>query len=286
MNALSSPVKILLLSFLIVTTSSSLLFSQSAEDSSEHDKKWSFYGYWGYNRGWFSTSTIHFVGANYDFTLQDVVAKDRQTPFAVDVYLNPTKFTILQYNYRLGFFVDQHWDVSLGVDHMKYVMYQGQSASIRGEIIDSGTRFDGTYDDETIELVSDFLMFEHTDGLNYVNAELRRFDEWKDFGNISINLTEGAGFGVMIPRTNTTLLRKERYDEFHLAGFGCGAMVGINLTFWNRFFLQSELKTGFIYMPDIRTTHDKQDRADQHFFFLQSNVVIGVLLRPFAKSSN
>ncbi|NQV52859.1 MAG: hypothetical protein HQ500_06730 [Flavobacteriales bacterium] len=270
----------LLIPVLLLFLLSSNGWSQTTESSDEVLRKGQFYFYWGYNRGWFSHSDIHFAGDDYDFTLYDVVAKDRQTPFQVDVYLNPKKVAIPQYNIRLGYFLNEHWDISIGEDHMKYVMFQDQMASISGSIANSGTPYDGTYADEDIRLVSDFLMFEHTDGLNYVNAELRRYDQLKDFGKISINLTEGAGFGIMIPRSNTTLLLKERYDEFHVAGFGFGALAGLNVTFWDRVFLQPEFKAGYIQMPDIRTTHSKVDRADQHFFYVQSNVVLGVLFGP------
>ena len=35
--------------------------------------------YWGWNRGYFSNSDIHFSGEGYDFILEDVIANDRQT---------------------------------------------------------------------------------------------------------------------------------------------------------------------------------------------------------------
>ena len=40
-------------------------------------------------------------------------------------------------------------------------------------------------------------------------------------------------------------------------------------------FIQEEAKYGFIHMPDISTTYDPADRAKQHFFFMQYNVVFG-----------
>jgi len=53
-------------------------------------------------------------------------------------------------------------------------------------------------------------------------------------------------------------------------------MVGLNTTFFRYFFLQSEMKGGFINMPDIRTTDNITDRASQQFFFAQWNVTFGV----------
>lgn len=78
-----------------------------------------------------------------------------------------------------------------------------------------------------------------------------------------------------MPKTNCTLLDNARYDEFHLAGFGMGIMAGLNLEIYKYFFIQSEFKSGYINMPDIRTTMDPVDRADQQFVFAQWNVVFG-----------
>ena len=61
----------------------------------------------------------------------------------------------------------------MGTDHMKYVVVENQTAVISGEIAESISRFDGTYDNDKILLSPDFLHFEHTDGLNYWNIEVR-----------------------------------------------------------------------------------------------------------------
>ena len=77
---------------------------------------------------------------------------------------------------------------------------------------------------------STFLKFEHTDGLNYINLDLRRQHEISAFKNVSINLIEGIGGGVIIPKSNVTLINNERYDEFHFAGFGLNGIFGLNVT--------------------------------------------------------
>ena len=162
---------------------------------------------------------------------------------------------------------------------MKYVMRNNQTVNIDGTI-NVGGDFDGTYDNDNIVLTEDFLLFEHTDGLNYVNVEVSRFDNldnWLKFPvkNIDINLTEGVGIGVLYPKTNTTLLGKERYDEFHVSGYGISAHVGLNITFFKHFFIQSNVKVGYINMKDIRTTASTRDSASQHFTFFENMYVFG-----------
>ncbi len=241
--------------------------------------KGKFFLYWGWNRANYSNSDIHFTGKNYDFTLHDVKAKDRQTPFSFNDYFNPGRITIPQNNYRIGYFLKENYTISIGVDHMKYVMVPNQTVKIDGKI-NEGTSYDRDYNNDDIVLAEDFLKLEHTDGLNYVNVEFRRFDEIGHyFGinhkNFQINLTEGFGAGILYPRTDVTLLNKERHDEFHIAGWGASAVVGLDLTFFKYFFIQSDLKFGYINMPDVRTTIDPTDGATQSFTFFQRNILIG-----------
>jgi len=157
---------------------------------------------------------------------------------------------------------------------MKYVVDSNQIVTMKGDIQNSGTDYDGVYDD-AIVLASDLLLLEHTDGLNYINIELRRVDELKLFNKVSVNLMEGVGLGLMIPKTNASLLNNPRYDEFHSAGYGVNAVVGLQINLGKYFFILSELKEGFINMPDIRTTLSPIDKASQNFFFGQTNIVFG-----------
>ncbi len=243
-------------------------------------RKGKLYMYWGWNQAQFTKSDIRFHGDNYDFTLDNVIGRERQSPLDLKVYLNPTTLTIPQVNYRIGYFLNDHYDISFGVDHMKYVMKQDQTVKISGYLRQTGSRYDGTYTGQDIVLREDFLTFEHTDGLNYLNFEVNRYDKIADLSkiklkNIEINLTEGISLGAMMPKTNTKLLQNKRYDEYHFAGYGIGAKIGLNVTFGRHFFVQSDMKGGFINMPDIRTTESPSDRAAQHFFFWQGNILFG-----------
>ncbi len=250
--------------------------SQVISNEVSINRKGQFHVYWGWNVSWYTDSDITFKGEDYEFTLDDVEAFDRPTPFNAHDYFNPAQITIPQFNFRLGYFFHENYNVSLGFDHMKYVVKPYQTVTMNGEIQNSGTDYDGIYNNVEQAINKDFLRFEHTDGLNYVNLEVRRFDEIYATKDITFNLTEGFGAGLLIPRTNTTLLGKERYDEVHTSGYGLGAVVGVNVTFFERYFIQSEFKGGYINMQNIRTTQSDVDEAQQDFFFTQFNVVFGV----------
>jgi len=262
------------------------MFAQDVDDAPKSKKegnKGKIYVIWGWNRGYYSDSDITFKGDDYNFTLHDVVAHDKVTPFSYRKYINPKNVTIPQTNYRIGYFFHDNYTISIGVDHMKYVMQSYQTVKIDGTIA-NGTKYDGVYANDDILLTDDFLTFEHTDGLNYINLEVNRFDNLNellkfDTGFMEVNLTEGIGGGILFPRTNTKLMEQERYDEFNVAGYGLSAKVGLNLTFWNHLFLQSDYKFGYINMDNIRTTASTSDSASQHFTFFEMTFMLGYRFR-------
>lgn len=250
--------------------------------------KGKFFVSWGGNRENYSKSDVRFWGKDYDFTVNNMVAHDKPKGYHID-YINPARMTIPQTNFRMGYFLNDHYSIAIGVDHMKYVMSQNQFANVQGNInlpsSDAGSVYNGAYNNVPVQMTEAFLQYEHTDGLNYVNTEFSRHDnisslfKIKNTDKIQINLTEGIGAGVLFPKTNTTLLGKARHDDYHVSGYGISLKTGINFTFFKYFYLQGELKGGYINMPDIRTTENSSDRASQEFFFLQRIISIGGIFK-------
>jgi hypothetical protein len=241
------------------------------------------YIFWGGNRDSYTNSDIHFKGNNYDFTLYDVAAVDKPKGWHID-YINPSRMTIPQTNFRLGYFINDHYNISIGVDHMKYVMVQDQSVRISGNY---PAAYNLTVINNGVVNLSDesFLTFEHTDGLNYVNSEFSRVDDIsklfkiKDTDKFQISLTEGVGGGVLYPKTNVMLMGQPRHDDYNVAGYGVSVKAGLNLTFFKYFFIQAELKGGYINMPNIKTTFDNSDSASQHFMFFQRVIAFGGIFK-------
>lgn len=264
----------------------SIGFSQDIKPISgkytDHNKG-KMYFYWGGNRESYTNSDIHFKGADYDFTLYDVAAQDKPKGWHID-YINPSRMTIPQTNFRLGYYLNDHYNISIGVDHMKYVMVQNQSARITGTYPNS---YNSTVINNGVVDLTDesFLTFEHTDGLNYINTEFSRVDDISklfrinDTDKIQISLTEGAGAGILYPKTNVMLMGQPRHDDFNVAGYGVSAKAGLNLTFFKYFFIQAELKGGFIDMPNIKTTFNNADSASQHFMFFQRVIAFGGIFK-------
>ena len=265
--------KNLLIALLAVTSYS---FAQTPQNHiSENSRKGKLYFYWGWNGASYSKSNISFRGNDYSFTLKNVKAEHRQSKFSVDKYLNPGNMTIPQYNFRVGYYFTNNWDVSFGIDHMKYVVKQGSAAKISGTINNTDSNYNGGYYNDDITIQEGFLEFEHTDGLNFANFDIRHTNQIIDANKVKFNLTKGVGAGLLYPKTNAVLLNNERYDDFNVAGYGISAVAGVNIVFFKRFFIQSEIKGGYINLPNIRTTLSSADSASQSFFFFQRNILIG-----------
>jgi len=277
---------ILFVGFILSQTYGQQTNSEQTRYTSENKGK--IFIYWGGNRGNYSKSDITFKGKDYDFTLNNVIAHDKPKGYSSD-YVNPERMTIPQTNFRLGYFISDHYNVSIGLDHMKYVVTQDQLSNISGSInlpeTETGASFNGVYVNKPIRLTEDFLTFEHTDGLNYINIGVARVDDVsKVFGIkntdvFQINLTEGISGGLLYPKTNAAILGKKRHDDFHISGYGLSLKGGLNFTFFKYFFIQGELKGGYINMNDIRTTQYPEDRASQHFFFLERIIAVGAIFR-------
>lgn len=277
--------KNLLLSFTLVLFSLNV-FAQEAikiQDKYTAHNKGKFFVSWGGNRETYSKSDIQFKGTDYDFTIYDVSAKDRPKGWHID-YINPGRMTIPQTNFRMGYFINDHYSIAIGVDHMKYVMNQDITVNYTGNYPNRNSYGEAVGNNQVL-LTEDFLTFEHTDGLNYVNTEVSRHDDIsklfniQDTDKVQVNLTEGVGVGFLYPKTNAKLLGKERHDDFHVAGYGASIKVGLNITFFKHFYIQTELKGGYINMPDIQTTFSNSDSASQEFFFFQKIIAFGGIFR-------
>lgn len=245
------------------------------------EKKGTLFFYWGYNRSWFSESNLHFTGPDYDFTLYDLKATDRPTPFGKK-YFKLSTFTIPQYNYRLGYHINDRLVISGGIDHMKYVIEPIQPTTISG-VIKNGIsgNYGGAYLNEAIDLHPDLLQFEHTDGLNLVSLDFEYlqplFAAWKN--RLSFYWNTGFGGFWMVAKTRAIVLGDGLDNDFHVAGYSMAAKTGPRIEFKSRVFLQTELKGGYASLPSVLIKNEDRPIADQNLSYLEWNVVLGVNLR-------
>ncbi len=266
-----------------ITPTSKSLFNP--EHRRKDSRKGDLFFYWGYNHSWYDKSDINFTGPNYDFTLKDVVAHDRQSNLSW-AYLNPGLISVPQYDIRVGYFIKDNYSVSIGWDHMKYVVDIPQSVAITGHIGATISQenaptgaYAGDYNGQIINVNDKVLTFEHTDGFNYANVEVERYDDiWvAPSGNTSLTLEAGLGGGLMVPRSDVRLFGQGRNNHWNIAGYGVSAKLGLKFYVWKNIYLQNTTKIGATNLTRIHTTGwDDLDKASQKINYVQNMWLLGV----------
>ena len=270
---------VLIASFLLIS------FSASAQNYS-HKKKFgtqknAMYFYWGYNRSMYSKSNIQFSSPDYNFTVLDAEAHDRPSR-DIMTYINPATISIPQFNVRIGWYYKHRWDISVGYDHMKYVMADDQTLYIEGYI--NGTvnsELSGIYNVNTgkIPIRSQDLHYENTNGLNYISLQLNNTAPLYKTNNrkFAIQRRFGGGFGPVVTQTDFTWDSEQYSSGFKVAGWGLSLNGGVRFDFFNRFFLLSNWSAGYISLPKNETIQYRDHYAKQQFVFGQWEIVGGVL---------
>ena len=244
---------------------------------------------YGYNRSFYSKSNLHLSGQGYDITLHKISASDEPTQLTggefTRTYLNPVYFSIPQFNFHIGYYFKNNWSIALGWDHMKYVMNSGQTANIDGHIdptiangeIQTG-KYAGDYNNKSTVIAPDFLLFRHTNGFNYASIELEHNRLlWKNKkGTLGLRGLFGFGAGALVNRTIVTFFDVKQDNLWHTSGAGVSGKAGLMFDFARNFFLQADFKTGYTYLPSIRTTGRQGDIAKQSIGFAQFTAVIGI----------
>lgn len=237
-----------------------------------------FYFYWGYNRASYTPSDVHFTAPDYDFTVYDAKAHDRPTKFTIDDYFGPTKIMIPQYNYRIGYHLTRRWALSLGLDHMKYVLDRNQSLRVSGIVTESAsTKYVGTYLNKLVTIEPDFLTFEHTDGLNLLTLEVEhKIPVYSHRSHrLGVEWTLGTGGVWVIPRTDVRVFGRGLNNNFHLAGYSLVGKTGLKIYVFKRLFLMAETKVGYMSLPSILIENGAPEHADQNFVFWEKMGAIG-----------
>lgn len=241
------------------------------------------FGYWGYNRSFYSKSTIRFQGNGYDFQMKGSVAHDNPDPVSWK-YFDPARITVPQFNARLGYYIRDHWAISFGYDHMKYIFADQNHVRLSGYVaegIDTVSGLSGNYDD--VEYVTDRTNFhyENSDGLNYLRFEVTRTDQWyatrSKWFAFSTNL--GLGTGGILSFNDFRFAGRDDRRTISLSGYGISGHVGARFEFFKHIFLQSNFSGGFMHQLNVKTRPNEPTARARHYFgYGELDLVIGFLL--------
>jgi hypothetical protein len=266
--------KFIILIFLVFS------FCTFAQTNPKIHKKGSFYVHWGYNRSTYANSDILFKGPGYDFVLSKVQATDMPTPFdGFTTYFNPSLFSIPQFNFHGGYFLKDNLSISIGWDHMKYVMVSDQDSHISGYISSQvsspqfavNPNYAKQYAANSPFKINseDFLQFEHTDGFNFASVELEHYKKlWSaQKGFFQLDWINGVGVGLMVPRSDVRLFKIGKNNLWNIAGAGASLKTGLRLNLTKLLFFETTVKGGYTNLWDIRTTGRSVDHAEQAIWY-------------------
>lgn len=265
---------------------------QNAYGQKSVERKGRIFFYWGYNRAAYTTSDFHISGEGYDLTFNDIKAKDKPSPFSAEQYFKPENISQPQYNYRLGYYLSDKLSISIGMDHLKYYMIEDQTVNIDGTISpEASSTYQGTYNGEPTVVPWRFFWVHHSDGLNYTSAELEyNLPVWvSSKKNFYVDVIGNAGIGVVIPKSFVMILDEGEDNKFHLAGGGANLKAGARFTFWKNFYLETAVKSGYVFMPKILVNGDNTAQAHQRFGWIEYYAAFGFsvpLTRPKSEDNN
>jgi len=248
-----------------------LSLSTLANAAPNHANKW--FVLWGYNRTSYADSDIHMTGntsngTSYDYTLKNVQAKDLPSEFQWQ-WVVPD-ITVPQTNTRIGYYLDETHRVNFGVDHMKYVMVQGQTVDI------TGTNYVANTTPNTMKLDSNYLTYEHTDGLNYISVGYEMLHPFWENNTFRVSTVHGPDAGFVMPKTNVSVNGvQNRHDDFCLAGYGAAYKIGLITDIGKDWFVQLDFKRGILNMPWVKVSNNSSDNAAQVINFTESILTVG-----------
>ena len=284
-------------------------------DKTTFSRKGKMYFYWGYNRSAYTNSDIRLKGKDYDFTIKNVKGSDDPTT-TFNTYIDPSKFSIPQYDWRIGYYITDKYSISLGHSHMKYKM-EDQIVKMTGKI--STGEFAGEYNDTPIRVGEDddvsentkneyptgiVSKLEHCDGLNNFTIELGRTENlWiSRNGKHSLSLKFSFGAGATVTDTEAEVLgvpdpnhgdqsKVEKHSDannehgsningFHLSGYTTSLGSSLQFDFFKHFFIQAQFKGGYVNLVHFVATHEG-GRGSQKLGYIEGFVGLGYNFQLF-----
>jgi len=243
--------------------------------------KGTLFGYWGYNRSAYTKSDLRLIGQGYDFTLKNATAHDNQSKRFED-YVDLGNITVPQFNGRVGYYFKNHYAISFGYDHMKYIFDDGNRVLLNGTIkpgID--TIWSGTYNDEPVITDREHFHYENSNGLNYLHFEVMRSDMLYRTKNtkFAISTNFGLGAGGLLSFNDFNFGQQKDMVTISMSGYAVSAHASLRFEFFNHFFLQTEASGGFMHQLHVRTrAKDPLAYAKQRYGYAMGHAVVGFFL--------
>lgn len=196
-------------------------------------KKGEFYASWGYNKEWYTASSIHVkqpsLGNDYKFV--KVLATDK--PGWNEGIFNKA-ISIPQYNYRVGYFFKDNWAFEINFDHTKYQVKPDQLLHIKGTIDNKPV------DDFEPNTDHRILAYQLNNGANFLLFNLVHRKQLTNFNTnwFNLSLLLKGGVGIVIPHVENTIYGESNDAGFQFGGFAIGGEAAVRATLFKYGFLE------------------------------------------------
>ncbi len=253
-----------------------MLFSLSAgyaQKKKEH-KAGDFYFSWGYNKEWYTPSTIHIqqpeLGNN--FKLNKVSGHDN--PGWTTGIFNKAP-SIPQYNYRLGFFFNKQkgWGIEINFDHTKFIIRDQQYIHLTGTTHDT-KRDDMVWFAEGKRNDSSSFYYLNN-GANFLLFNIVKRWNWLATKNqhVKLDVLAKAGIGPVIPHVENKFFDQPGNEpHFQLGGWNTGLEAAVRATFFKHVYLEYASKVDYASYSGLRIY---KGQASQNFGTYEMILSIG-----------
>lgn len=230
----------------------------------------SFYLNWGYNRDWYTKSTIYFRNTttdNYDFTFIDAKAHDRPD---MENFYKLNALTIPQYDFTLGYLFNNKNDLGIEIawNHLKYIVTDNQVIHVQGQVR-------GHQIDKDTLVTPSFVHLQHTNGNNYAMLNLVKRQKLWQSKSVQLSAIGKIGGGPLISYTISSVLGNIDGGYFHYHGIVAGTSVGLKFDLFRYFFLQTDLQGAWVDYTNTKLGADHQGLSTQQFYSLQYSYAFG-----------
>ena len=253
-------------------------FSYAQQQPEKKKKKFikEVYASWGYNGEWYTHSTIHVsqpkLGNDYNF----VHVKAHDHP-GWNEGLFSKALSIPQYNYRLGFLLDEErgWGFEINFDHTKYI-FADQNVRLKGTLygrsVDTSIAFNqanGFY--YYLNNGANFLLFNVTKKWHLLKT---RNDK------VKVDFLGKFGVGPVIPHTQNSLFGMLNHQGFQFGGWNTGLEGSLRATFFRYVYLEYSNKMDYARYSGLNLYEGK---AHQAFGTYEMILSLGIIIPTTAK---
>jgi hypothetical protein len=234
------------------------------------------YASWGYNGEWYTHSTIHIsqpkLGNDYNF----VHVKAHDHP-GWNEGLFSKALSIPQYNYRLGFLLDEErgWGFEINFDHTKYI-FADQDVRLKGTLhgrsVDTTIAFNqanGFY--YYLNNGANFLLFNVTKKWHVLETRDKK---------VKVDFLAKLGVGPVIPHTQNSLFGEANHQGFQFGGWNTGFESSLRATFFRYVYLEYSNKIDYARYSGLNLYEGK---AHQAFGTYEMILSLGIVIPTTAK---